>query len=200
VSNFTLLAAVVAKPGFLANAAAHATQIAMAAVLGLVIGIVSIGIAIVAYPILRPHSQAMALWFFALSTVALALAALESSALMSMLSLSEAYAKADAAHQAQFEAMRGVVAESRNWAHYIHLALAGVTLFVFYAALFRFSLVPRWLGVFGMLATALQVSAVAMPLFGQPVVFPLLAPLGICQLLLALWLIFKGFRVIPRAT
>ena len=35
---------------------------------------------------------------------------------------------------------------------------------------------------------------VAMPLFGHEVVFPLLAPLGLCQLALALWLLVKGFR------
>ena len=39
----------------------------------------------------------------------------------------------------------------------------------------------------------LQIAAVAMPLFGRAIVFPLLAPLGLCQLALAIWLITKGF-------
>jgi hypothetical protein len=34
-----------------------------------------------------------------------------------------------------------------------------------------------------------------MPLVGHDVVFPLLAPLGLSQLALSLWLIAKGFRV-----
>jgi hypothetical protein len=33
-----------------------------------------------------------------------------------------------------------------------------------------------------------------MPLFGHAVDFRLIAPLGICEILLALWLILKGFR------
>jgi hypothetical protein len=32
-----------------------------------------------------------------------------------------------------------------------------------------------------------------MPLFGHDVVFPMLAPLGVVQLILAVWLIAKGF-------
>jgi hypothetical protein len=39
-----------------------------------------------------------------------------------------------------------------------------------------------------------MVTAVGMPLFGHEVVFPMLAPMGVSQLLLAIWLLAKGFR------
>ncbi|TMH11029.1 MAG: DUF4386 family protein [Betaproteobacteria bacterium] len=77
-------------------------------------------------------------------------------------------------------------------AHYVGLLVAGSMLFVFYAALYRFALIPRALAAFGLVAVVLQLAAVAMPLFGQGIVFLLLAPLGVSQLLLALWLIVKG--------
>ncbi len=32
-----------------------------------------------------------------------------------------------------------------------------------------------------------------MPLFGQPVVFPMIAPLGLAHIALVLWLLVKGF-------
>jgi hypothetical protein len=113
---------------------------------------------------------------------------------MSMLSLSEAYAKADAANRDQFEALRIVVASARNWAHFIGLVIAGCTFFVFYVVLYRFALVPRLLAAFGLVAVILQITAVAMPIFGYSVLFILIAPLGVCQLILAIWLIVKGFR------
>ena len=34
--------------------------------------------------------------------------------------------------------------------------------------------------------------SVAMPLYGEPVVFAMLMPLGLCQLALALWLLARG--------
>jgi hypothetical protein len=65
---------------------------------------------------------------------------------------------------------------------------------VLYAVLYRFALVPRALAAFGLLAVLFQLTAVAMPLFGYGVLFLLLAPLGVSQLMLACWLIVRGFR------
>jgi hypothetical protein len=39
-----------------------------------------------------------------------------------------------------------------------------------------------------------MLTSLGMPLFGHDVVFPLLAPMGLSQLMLALWLLAKGFR------
>ena len=126
--------------------------------------------------------------------VSLAIAAVEQISVMSMLSLSEAYAKASAAEREPFQLLRIVVASARNWSHYIELIFGGSTIFVLYTILYRFALVPRALAAFGLAAVLLQLIAVAMPLFGTAVVFPMLAPLGVSQLLLALWLVAKGFR------
>jgi hypothetical protein len=70
----------------------------------------------------------------------------------------------------------------------------GGAIFVFYVVLYRFTLVPRALAGFGLIAVTLMVTAVAMPLFGHDVIFPMLMPLGLSQLILAVWLITKGFR------
>ena len=51
-----------------------------------------------------------------------------------------------------------------------------------------------WLAGFGMLAALSQMIAVAKPLFGGWVMFPMLAPLGVAQLLLIGWLLWKGLR------
>src|SRR5262249_29069011 len=118
----------------------------------------------------------------------------ESMGLMSMVSLSQAYAKGTAIEREQLQVARVIVASSRNWAHYLARILDGVALLVFYAALYRFALIPRALAGFGLFAAALMVTAGAVPLFGQGVVFPMLAPLGLSQLMLALWLLRSGLR------
>ena len=70
---------------------------------------------------------------------------------------------------------------------------AGSVAFVLYATLFRFILVPRALAGFGALAAVSEIVAVAMPLFGQPVAFAMIAPLGIAHIALVVWLLAKGF-------
>jgi hypothetical protein len=134
----------------------------------------------------------MAVSFIALGSVALALAAVESGTMMSLLSLSKAYVESGA-DAASFEGLRRIVAASRNWAHYTHLAIGGFTLSIFYLALLRFALIPRALAAFGLLAVALQIVTISRPFFGAAVVFFLLAPLGLANLGVALWLLIRDF-------
>jgi len=194
VVNFVLEAPLFGAPGFLVNAATHAHQVAIAALSGLVTEGLWLVTAVTIFPLLWRRSQALALGLVALGAVLLAAAVLESAGVMSMLSASEAYAKADEAGRKQFELVRVVVASTRNWAHFLARILDGVTLFVFYASLYRFALVPRVLAGVGLIAVPLMLSGLLMPFFGEPVEFRLLAPLGASQLMLALWLLVKGFR------
>lgn len=193
--NFALLAPVITvPPGFLVNAAANSLQVSLSVLIGLVTGALSVGIAIVALPVLRQYSYSMALWLLAIAVVGLSLAAVENIAVLSMLSLSKAYVKANAADAALFQALRVVVAAARNWAHYIHLLFGGGMFLVLYSLLYRFALIPRVLAVFGLVAVVLQLTAVGMPLFGYRVVMPMLMPMGLSLLALASWLMFKGFE------
>jgi hypothetical protein len=64
-------------------------------------------------------------------------------------------------------------------------------LLAMYVSLFRLQLVPRWLAGFGMLASLSQMIAVAKPLYGGWVVFPMLVPLGLANLLAIGWLIWR---------
>lgn len=193
LTNFVLLAPVTAPPGFLVNAAPHALRVGALALLGIVMGGFTAAIAITVFPVFRKYSERMALGLFALAIAALSLAVFENGTVMSMLTLSKAYAASSSADPAAFEGLRGVVASSRNWAHFTHLIIGGSTFFVFYATTFRFALIPRALAAFGMLAVALQIATVSMPFFGVRVVFALLAPVGIAHLALAAWLMVKGF-------
>ena len=115
--NFVLLAPLFGAPGFLVTAAPHATQIAVAALLGVAAGALTVAIAIAAFPIFKQYSHAMALWFFGLAVASFSVSAVENINVMSMLSLSEEYAKASVADRDQlFQTLRVVVASPRNWA------------------------------------------------------------------------------------
>ncbi|MGH8076767.1 MAG: DUF4386 family protein [Lysobacter sp.] len=200
--NFVLLAPVMkAAPGFLVSAAANSLHVSIAAMVGLAAGAISLGIAITAWPVFRQLSERMALGFVALAVVGLSLAAVESASVLSMLSLSQAYANAGAADASVFETLGAGVRSARKWAHYTHLLVESGTLFVLYSLLYRFTLVPRALAAFGLFGVVLQFTALTMPIFGQPMLFQLLTPIGLAHLALALWLITKGLaerQPLPR--
>jgi hypothetical protein len=193
IANFALLdPAFEGAGGFLVNAAPHATALSSAALLALALAVNSAGVAVVLWPVVRPRSERMALLLALLAAAGIALSGFENASLLSMLSLSQAYAAAGTPDEALYQALREVVGTHRNWAHLVHLLFGGSALLAMYAALFRFRLVPAWLAGFGMLASVTQMIAVGMPLFGGWVVFPMLAPLGLAQLLLIGWLLWRG--------
>jgi hypothetical protein len=202
IANFRLLEpAFQGEGGFLVNASPHATAVGVAALLSIALAVLLAAIAVVLWPVVRPLSERMALTLGVLAAAAVALAGAENAALLSMLSLSQAYVEAGAPDGALYEGLRGVVRSQRNWSHLLQLLSAGGVILAMYAALYRFRLVPRWLAGFGILAALSQMVAVTKPLFGGWVVFMLLAPLGAAQLLLAGWLLWKpGFgRATPVA-
>jgi hypothetical protein len=193
VVNFFAEAPLFDGAGFLVNAASHSQQIAVAVFLAIVIEATGVAIAILAFPILAERSVRSALALFAVSIACLVIGVIENSSVMSMVSLSRAYSAAGAADRTQLEAIRVAVASARNWPHYLGRIFDGMAALTFYVVLFRFALVPRVITGLGIVAVASMVTGLSMPFFGHAVIFPLLAPLGLTQLALALWLIIKGF-------
>jgi hypothetical protein len=72
--------------------------------------------------------------------------------------------------------------------------VGGATFLVFYSVLYRFALIPRALAAIGVIAVMLQLTTVAMPFFGYPIVMLMLMPMALSHLALALWLMIKGFE------
>jgi hypothetical protein len=192
--NFVLEAPLFGTAGFLASAASHSRQIGLAVFVSLIIEALWVGIAITAFPISYPRARTLTLWFVAVAVVVLAVAVLENACVMSMVSVSEAYANASTTEREQFQALRVIAASARNWAHYMGRIFDGVAAFLFYAVQYRLALVPRVIAGFGLIAVPLMIAGLMMPFFDHDVIFPLLAPLGFSQLILAAWLITKGFR------
>jgi hypothetical protein len=194
--NFGLLAPVFQPPGFLHNAAEHPARIGLSALLG----IGGSGLSLLAMSLLWPWvskaGPVLARVYAAVVVASFVSALIEQGAVLSMLSLSENFQRAGTDAEALYQGLRGVVAAQRNWAHYIHLLISGVGLLAMHALLFRGRCLPRLLTGFGMLAALLQMYSVAQPLFGGEVVMPLLAPLALSELLLALWLLARGLAPI----
>ena len=181
--------------GFLAHAAAMANQVRAAVLLLFVGSALEIAITVAAWPVLRRYTSAMALWLLALSVAAFSLQAVDNAHLLSIVSLSQEYAKAGPASTDLFQALALVAFSARKWAHYSFLLVAVVWMFLLFAALFRFRLVPRVLAGYGMAAALLQIGGVTMfALFGNPPQTLVAGtPLAPAYLGLAGWLMVKGF-------
>jgi hypothetical protein len=202
---FILLEQATRPGGFLAMAAGNSAQVRAAVLLLFAGSAVSMAIAIAALPVFRRYSSAMAFWLLALAVASFALQAVDNAHILSMLSLSQEYAKAGTAKAESFQALAIVVGSARKWAHYSFLLVVGSWILLLYSLLYRFRLVPRALAGFGAVASVLQITGVSLRgLLGYPPETRLAMPLAPAYVALAVWLIVKGFderhRPLPAET
>lgn len=194
VVNFALLGPAISAPaGFLATAAGRSTQVTAAVLLMLLMGGISLGIAITAWPVLRRYSEATALWLLAITVIGVAGVLLEGFALHSMLGLSQEYVNAGAADAGRFQALGAWAASTRSSAHFTNFVITGAGSLVFYVALFRFALVPRVLCALGVVASVVLMAGGLIPLLGYPTQMLLFVPIGLVGLALMVWLLVRGF-------
>ena len=191
---FILLHPLVTPPGFLASAAGIPNQVRAAVLLLFVGSALAIGIASAAFRVFRQYSSAMACWFLALAAASFALQAVDNAHLLSMLSLSQEYAKAVPAQAELFQTLAVVVGSLRKWSHYSFLLVIGSWIFLLCSLLYRFRLVPRVLAIFGLLGAVGQIAGVTLRgLWGLAPETRAAMPLAPAYVALAVWLIVKGF-------
>jgi Domain of unknown function (DUF4386) len=178
------------------SAAGVATQVRAAVLLLFVGSAIAIAVASAGRRVFRQYSSAMALWLLALAVAAFSLQAVDNAHILSMLSLSQTYASAGAAKAELFEGLALVVGAARKWSHYTFLLTVGCWILLLFTLLYRFRLVPRPLAAFGMIGAVLQIAGVSLRgLLGLAPEMRLAMPLAPAYVLLAVWLMVKGFDV-----
>lgn len=185
------------QAGFLEAAAGMSTLIRLCVLTLFVGGAVSVGISVAAWPLVRKRSYALGLWLLVLSVVNFTLQILENAQWLSMLSVSQAYAEAGAADATLYQPLAIVVRAAWKWTHFSHILIVVGWIFTLYWLLFRCAMVPRALAAIGMVTCVLQFIGITLPVFGGysmgfPAIFGM--PLGVANLMLAGWLMAKGFK------
>lgn len=182
-------------PAFLSDASAKAGQIRAGVFLSFVGAGLTLAIGIHAFPIFRRYSYTLALWFLAACVISCTLDAVQNATVMSMLSLSEAYAKASPVDLGVFQGLGKVTALTRRWVHYTQLLGFGAWILLFYLSLLRSALMPRLLAGLGVIGILLQFTGVTLFGFlGYGSVMQMAMPMFPIHVAAGLWLIFRGFK------
>ena len=177
---------------YLVDAVTAASRIRVAVLLLFANGALTIGITILAFQTIRQRSEAMALWLLAASIAMFVLQAVDNVQVLTMVGLSEQYARAGG--DAPARTLAALVASTRRWAHLTELVVIDSWIFLLYATLHRFALVPRVLAGFGLVTVALHFLGIPLRGFmGYGPVALMGPPMGLSHAALAVWLMWKGF-------
>jgi hypothetical protein len=179
-------------------------MVAVGALLLFVAAFASAGIALSLYPVLRKYREGLAVGAVGFRIIEGMFYALGAVSALLLLTLSQEFVKSGAGDPAYFHAAGTVLHGLDDWT-----GLAGVLAFyvgglMYYCAFYQTRLVPRWLAAWGVGAVILGFVAAMLVLFGatgsmSTVQVVLNLPIAANELVLAVWLIVKGFRLPPVA-
>ncbi len=178
--------AVLAGPAYLAQVAAQPNQLAVGALLVLLAGFSLAMVPVVFWPVGRRYNETLAMGYVVfrggLKTFIYMLGAL------GWLTLIPLSTQPDAAPLAGFVR----TADPVIWEQVgvIPFALGAL---MFSVLLYQSRLVPRWLSTWGLVGAALYIVPPLGSMFGLSSLGVLMAPLAVQEMVMAVWLIAKGF-------
>jgi hypothetical protein len=184
-------------PAVLAAVALHQDRALAAALFQLLAAFTSAAIAVTLYPVLRQHAAGMALGSVAFRLIEGVFYALSAAGTLILVSLSGQLVAGASAH-----ASANLVRDLRDSAGTVGVLAFCTGATLYYLIFYRSRLIPRWLSVWGLAGTVLCLTGGLLVLFQSIAVLSstqvvLSVPIGVQEMVLAVWLIVKGFS--PKA-
>ncbi len=198
ISRVGFLTPILGTPDVLAGVAANESRVLLGALLLLVGAVAASGIAIALYPVLRRWDHALAIGSvgFRLIEGAFYLGIVVS--LLILVALGRDAAQSGTAASPAYEASARLLMAARDALGQVGVLVFGLGALMYYWAFYRSRLVPRWLSAWGLLAIAslmasgiLVIAGVIQPMSPPQLVLAL--PIGVQEMVRAVWLIAKGF-------
>jgi hypothetical protein len=186
-------------PDHLAELALNDGRVVLGALLEFIWAASAAGIAIGLYPVLRRRGRALALGTVAGRVVEGGFVLIGTLSLLVLLSLSQESAAAGSPDPASLQASATLLLAVRDWVHGFMILLPFLLgALMYYYLLYQARLVPRWLSGWGLVGAGLALVATVYSGFTQDFGFTTLntalnAPIGVQEMVLAVWLIVKGF-------
>jgi uncharacterized protein DUF4386 len=187
-------------PNYLVDISANANQFLVGVFLSFLAAFASVSIAIAMYPVLRKRNESLALGAVGFRLIEGVFYVGGAITLLVLLSLSREFVKTGISASSDYNVVGISLLNGYHFAGNVGSVLAFCIGASFYYLLFyQTKLVPRWLSVWGLLGTALLMVAILMVMFQmiEPLSTPqvlLALPIAVQEMVLAVWLIVRGFN------
>jgi uncharacterized protein DUF4386 len=195
--------------GILANAATHKNQLIAWALLNLVGAVAAAGVAFMFYPILNRVAdtsvkKGLALWYVGTRITEGGTYLVAVLATWAFLPLSREFAAAGAPDASHFQTSGIVLQSTSDLALTLAQSVFAIGAVMLYYLLFQSRLVPRWLSLWGLVTAPLfLIASLSLLWTGDPnstLANVLFVPLALQEMVLAVWLIVKGFDAAALAS
>jgi hypothetical protein len=194
VLNVAFTSGLFKEPDYLTRIAAHQNRLVIGALCGLAMGFLLAMIPVVMYPIFRRYNRPLAMGYVvfrgAIETVTYIAGAATS---LLLVALSRDYVRAGSPDTPQFGTVGQLLLKAqKSISPDMTTIVFSLSVFMFCSLFYQSRLIPRWLSVWGLAGAVLYLAVALFDLFRVSAGF-LYAPLAVQEIVLAVWLIVKGF-------
>ena len=200
ILSFPLTGSVLEDQDYLVKLSLNATSVTIGALIEFIWAAAGAGIAIGLYPLLKKYNEALALGSVGFRVVEGVVVLIGTLSLLSLLTLSQEFIAVGVSGAATFQTTGMLLLALRDWQLHVISGLAfSLGALMYYVVFYQSKLIPQWLSGWGVLGAALSVTATVMASFTQDfgmesVHTYLSIPIGVNELVLAMWLLMKGFN------
>jgi len=176
---------------YLVQVAANETQMIIGAFFILLMGLSLAMVPVMMFPLFKKQNEALALGavvFRGPIEAAVYILMVVSWLLLIVVSRESA----NVADASSFQALGAVLLKTSETINPVLEIVFSLGAFMFYVLFYQTRLIPRWLSGWGIVGAIVYLIASVLALFGTSMDL-LLALLGVQEMVMALWLIFKGF-------
>jgi magnesium-transporting ATPase (P-type) len=202
ISRAVFLQPILGAPDYLTRISANEGQVLLGALFLLIGAVAAAGIAIALYPVLRTHNEALALGSVGFRLIEGAFYLGIVVCLLVLVTASRESANAGTSVPSIYEAPAALVMAARDSLGQVSVLIFGLGALMYYWVFYRSRLVPRWLSAWGLVAIITVMLSILLVMFGlfesfSPPQLVLALPILVQEMVMAVWLITKGFN--PRA-
>ncbi|MBS4196492.1 DUF4386 domain-containing protein [Lederbergia citri] len=185
---------------YLIKGSENANQVITGALMELILVVSAVGTATIMFPFLRKYNETIALWHVCFRFLEAIIITVGVISVLSLLTLSREYVAAGAPDIASFQASGILLKSVHDWTFMLGPNfMLGINTMMYSYIFYKSKLVPRFIPILGMLGATLIFLAALLEMYGviqQVSVWGaiLALPVAANEMILAVWLIFKGFN------
>ena len=195
-----MIKSILDAPNHLSIISASSMTVAIGAILWLLAVIGDAGHGVLMFPVLKQHSERMAIGYLAFRIVDATFIAVMVLFMLIQIPLGSEYLKAAASDASFLQALSAVSVQVSQYAYQIGMSALGVSGLILCYTLFRAKLVPGWLAVWGLVGYATILVGMLSAVMGSGLGDLSSLPGGLWEVFIGVWLIVKGFSSSAVAT
>jgi len=180
-------------PDYLTAVSANENQVLIGVLLALTMTASVVSISIVMFPIFKKHNERLALGYVGVRIFEGFFDAVGVISPLLLVTLSQEFVNAGAPDASYFQTLGALLIAARAWTLVLVPIVFGSGALVFYYLSYQLKLFPRWLIVWGFVGATLVLAYGLLGMFSDSL-FLLALPITVQELVLAVWLMVKGFN------